>query len=91
MLAVFRPNFPEPEVELWIHKIKKRGRVGKPGTLSLTYDLKQMRYFPEIGDMQHPLEACQFNAPGTPPRLTDFPASDFDAASATARTDAPPF
>jgi len=78
VLAVFRPNFPEPDVELWIHKIKKRGRVGKPGQLNLTYDIRQARYFPEIGDMQHPLEGVSFNAPGQPKPLHDLPPSDFD-------------
>jgi hypothetical protein len=82
VLAVFRPNFPEPDVELWIHKIKKRGRVGKPGQLNLTYDLRQSRYFPQLGDMQHPLEACQFNQPGKPPALHEFPASTFNDSPA---------
>jgi hypothetical protein len=79
VMAVFRPAFPDPEVELWIHKIKKRGRVGQPGVLNLTYDLLQSRYFPKLGDTQHPLEQVSFNAPGTPRRDTDFPASEFDA------------
>lgn len=66
VMAVFRRNFPEPEVELWIHKIKKQGRVGKPGMIELSYDVKQSRYFPAIGDEKHPLEDVSFNAPGTP-------------------------
>lgn len=84
VMAVFRPSFPEPDVELWIHKIKKRGRVGKPGQLNLTYDLKQQRYFPIIGDGQHPLELVEFNAPGEPRRLIDLPDSRFE-------TENPPF
>lgn len=75
VLAVFRPDFPAPEVELWVHKIKKQGRVGKPGQLDLTYDFRSNRYFPVIGDAQHPLETVSFNAPGQP---FQFPASDFD-------------
>jgi twinkle protein len=65
VLAVFRPAFPDPKVELWIHKIKKQGRVGRPGMLELNFNIKQARYFPEIGDMQHPLEKASFNAPGS--------------------------
>lgn len=65
VLAVFRPDFPAPELELWIHKIKKRGRVGQPGTVLLRFDLPQSRYFPQIGDQQHPLEKVDFNAPGS--------------------------
>ncbi|SNR91887.1 AAA family ATPase [Hymenobacter mucosus] len=91
VLAVFRPNFPESDVELWIHKIKKRGRVGKPGQLDLLYDVKKARYFPQIGDMQHPLEACQFNAPGTPPSVQHFPPSEFDRPSVTVNNEPAPF
>lgn len=78
VLAVFRSNFPDPAVELWVHKIKKQGRVGKPGTLNLTYDVKQQRYFPEYGDMQHPLDEVSFNKPGAKAGLQDLPASTFD-------------
>lgn len=65
VLAVFRPDFPAPEVEVWVHKIKKRGRVGQPGMLELTYELPSSRYFP-TADLRgaHPLEALSFNAPG---------------------------
>ena len=66
VLAVFRPAFPDPDVELLIHKIKKRGRVGKPGTLELKYDLASSRYFPRFGDSRHPLEDASLNAPGPP-------------------------
>ena len=66
VLAVFRPAFPDPDVELLIHKIKKRGRVGKPGQLELTYVLASSRYFPRYGDPRHPLELASLNAPGPP-------------------------
>lgn len=84
VLACHRPAFPDPTTELWIHKIKKQGRVGKPGVLYLKYDIRQARYFPELGDQQHPLEAVSFNQPGpaTPPSVPyerlPLPASDFD-------------
>lgn len=78
VLAVFRANFPEPEVELWIHKIKKQGRVGKPGVLNLTYDRNKFRYSPEIGDATHPLETVSFNAPGATLNVQDLPPSTFD-------------
>lgn len=69
VLAVFRPAFPDPKVELWIHKIKKQGRVGRPGMVELNFHIKSARYFPEIGDQQHPLEKCSFNAPGETPAV----------------------
>lgn len=81
VLAVYRPNFPEPTTELLIHKIKKQGRVGRPGTLTLTYNVPQSRYYPEVGDMEHPLEHVSFNAPGQPRRATDLPPSDFNKES----------
>lgn len=82
VLAVFRPDFPAPEVELWIHKIKKRGRVGQPGMLELTYALSSSRYFPRYGARAHPLEALSFHAPGEATARYDTPqtltASTFD-------------
>lgn len=65
VMAVFRPDFPDPKVELWVHKIKKQGRVGRPGMLELNYDVKLHRYFPEIGAAVHPLDNVSFNRPGT--------------------------
>lgn len=65
VMAVFRPDFPDPKVELWVHKIKKQGRVGRPGMLELNYDVKLHRYFPEIGPAVHPLDKVSFNRPGT--------------------------
>ncbi|SDY97927.1 P-loop NTPase family protein [Hymenobacter psychrophilus] len=91
VMATFRPAFPDPAVELWVHKIKKQGRVGKPGQLNLTYDLSQSRYFPEIGDAQHPLETVSFNAPGAVPAINDFPASQFDTDPAATRKGPAPF
>ena len=91
VLAVFRPAFPDPDVELLIHKIKKRGRVGKPGSLELTYVLSSSRYFPRFGDPRHPLEEASLNAPGPPAPLTpawnphQIPAaSTFEAPAAPA-------
>lgn len=65
VMAVFRPDFPDPKVELWVHKIKKQGRVGRPGMLELNYNLKLHRYFAEIGPATHPLDKVSFSAPGT--------------------------
>jgi len=82
VLAVFRPTFPDPETELWIHKIKKQGRVGQPGMLPLLYERPTFRYFPQVGDGQHPLEKVSFNAPGDPApewNANNLPASTFDA------------
>lgn len=75
VMAVFRPNFPDPKVELWIHKIKKQGRVGRPGMIDLNFNIAKHRYFPEIGDQQHPLETVSFNAPGeaTPQPTAEHP------------------
>lgn len=81
VLAVFRPSFPEPEVELWIHKIKKQGRVGKPGMLSLTYDRDRFRYECQTSAETHPLEKVSFNAPGQPTpewNAQQLPPSQFD-------------
>ena len=78
VLAMFRPNFPDPACELWIHKIKKQGRVGKPGMIELTYDPASNRYAPRLGDTTSPLEAVSFNAPGAGYDAHRLPASDFD-------------
>ena len=87
VLAVFRPDFPKPDVELWVHKIKKRGRVGQPGMLELTYELPSSRYFPTAGDPRHPLETRSINAPGAesyadvhvgPALIRSLPASTFE-------------
>ena len=67
VLAVFRPNFPEPEVQMWVHKIKKQGRVGQPGMLMLKYDVFTARYAPEIGDKLNPLEGTMWDNPAEPP------------------------
>lgn len=84
VLAVFRPNFPDPEVELWIHKIKKRGRVGQPGMMELKYELTSSRYFAQHGSERHPLEDVSFSRPGPPAPSWNapgsLPASTFDAA-----------
>jgi hypothetical protein len=65
VMAVFRPDFPDPKVEVWVHKIKKQSRVGKPGMLELNFDLPLQRYFPQIGPAVHPLDKVSFNAPGS--------------------------
>lgn len=78
VLAMFRPDFPSPACELWIHKIKKQGRVGKPGMIELTYDVPTNRYTPRLGDATSPLDAVGFNAPGAPYNDHNLPASQFD-------------
>lgn len=84
VLAQFRPDFPAPNAELWIHKIKKQGRVGTPGMIELSYDRDTFRYSHRTGHGTHPLESVSLNAPG-PPAPTWNPhlipaASDFEAA-----------
>jgi hypothetical protein len=67
VMAVFRPSFPEPEVQLWVHKIKKQGRVGKPGMLELKYDVFTSRYAPELGDKRNALEGTVWDNPAEAP------------------------
>jgi hypothetical protein len=87
VMAVFRPAFPEPEVQFWIHKIKKQGRVGRPGMLELKYDVRTNRYAPEIGDKRNPLEGTVWDTAGqmvlpapVPYERLPLPASQFDTA-----------
>ena len=80
VLAMFRPDFPSPACELWVHKIKKQGRVGKPGMIELTYDVASSRYAPRLGAESHPLEAVSFNAPGAAYNNQNLPASQFEEA-----------
>jgi hypothetical protein len=55
VLAVHRPKFPASETEVWIHKIKQWGLVGKAGMVLLDYRPEAFRYF-AINGSRSPLD-----------------------------------
>ena len=86
VMAVFRPSFPEPEVQFWIHKIKKQGRVGKPGMIELKYNLFTNRYSPELGDRLNALEGTVWDSPAV---TTPLPAWNPHSIPAPSQFDTP--
>lgn len=60
ILAVHRPNLKDNAddklVEIYIHKIKKRKLVGKPGQINIYFDWKKNRYFQFENDY-NPMES----------------------------------
>jgi len=78
ILAVHRPKFPASEVELWVHKIKKWGLVGRAGMVHLDFNTTTYRYF-SPGGSRNPLdkESLPFASVDdyNPQQL---PASNFD-------------
>jgi DnaB-like helicase C terminal domain len=82
VFAVHRPKFPESTTEIWIHKIKKWGLVGRAGMLVLDYKPEANRYFAPTGS-RNPLD--KMNPPVGPERealavysVNTLPDSTFD-------------
>jgi len=84
VLAVHRPKFPASETELWIHKIKKWGLVGRAGMIVLDYNTATSRYFCPTGG-RNPLdkESLPYES-ATGWSAQQLPPSDFDATPRSA-------